>query len=241
MSFFRKLRNKCKYVLMGRREGTWEELEEYDEKKSFSELKDFIDSLVEEGYDYFYLKEVCNNKTRKVWVKSYAQKKRKEPLDIDKLLEIKEKYEKLKELFGGKEVDPYEVLTANIALVLSIRRFCNEFPELCGIAGGVGGGAGRVHDYFSLLREIIMLFSGGTGSLEVAEENARKFLSWLGIKIPQAPTKVRPEHIKRSTESREAVELANRIVSEALKEASNITVSECQVAGVCLEGGEGGE
>jgi hypothetical protein len=65
MSFFRKLRNKCKYVLMGRREGTWEELEEYDEKKSFSELKDFIDSLVEEGYDYFTLRRFATTRLGK--------------------------------------------------------------------------------------------------------------------------------------------------------------------------------
>jgi hypothetical protein len=109
------------------------------------------------------------------------------------------------------------------------------------MAGVAGGGASRVHEYLSLLKEIIWLFSGGTGNLDLAEENARKFLSWLGIKMPQASTKVRPEHIKRSTESKEAVELANKIVSEALKEATNITVSECQVAGVCMEGGEGGE
>jgi hypothetical protein len=184
---------------------------------------------------------VCGNKTRKVWVKSYAQKKRKESFDIDKLLEIKEKYEKLRELFGGKEVDPYEVLTTNIALVLSIRRFCNEFPELCGMTGVAGSGASRVHEYLSLLKEIVWLFSGGTGNLDLAEENARKFLSWLGIKIPQASTKVKSEYIKKSTESREAVEIANKIVSEALKEASNITVSECQVEGLCVEGGGSGE
>jgi len=220
-------RYKPPFKLMGKSlDEEWEELEEYGEKKLLSDIKNAINEYRKQGYYAFRLQD---SKGRVVWYKAYRRDMRT-GMSVDDILEMAKKYKALKEALSelsGERVDPYEVLASQVSMFTSIRKFCEQFPEICGrgvSSEGLKGG-------LEIVKWVIDVFGGG--SLERAEEALESM--FFGRK----EGRVSSGFIKRSiTEegARKMDEIASRAVDEALK----IVKSECEVAGTC-EGGEGGE
>jgi hypothetical protein len=218
---------KPPFKLMGKSlDGEWEELEEYEDKKSLSDVKDTIEEYRDQGYYAFRLQD---SKGRVVWYKSYKRDKRT-GMSVDDILEMAKKYRALKEALselGGEKVDPYEVLASQVSMFTTIRKFCEQFPEICGrgFSGeGLKGG-------LEIVKWIVDMLGGG--SLERAENVLE---SMLGFRREE---KVSSEFIKGSI-TEEGARKINEIASRAVDEALKTVKSECEVVGTC-EGGEGGE
>jgi len=220
-------RYKPPFRLMGKNlDGEWEELEEYEEKKSLSDVKDVVEEYRDQGYYAFRLQD---SKGRVVWYKAYRRDK-KTGMSVDDVLEMAKKYKALKEALSelsGERVDPFEVLASQVSMFTSIRKFCEQFPEIC--SRGTGGESLKAG--LEIVRWIINVFGGG--SLERAEEALESM--FLGRK----EGKVSSSFIKKSI-TEEGARKMDEIASKAVDEALKIVKSECEVAGTC-GGGEGGE
>ena len=218
---------KPPFKLMGKSlDGEWEELEEYEDKKSLSDVKDTIEEYRDQGYYAFRLQD---SKGRVVWYKSYKRDKRS-GMSVDDILEMAKKYKALKEALselGGERVDPYEVLASQVSMFTSIRKFCEQFPEICGrgFSGeGLKGG-------LEVVKWIVDMFGGG--NLERAESVLEGLFGF------KKEGRVSSSFIKGSI-TEEGAKKIDEIATKAVSEALEIVKSECEVAGTC-GGGEGGE
>jgi hypothetical protein len=226
-----RLFKRCEYLLKGRGpDGTWEELESFPKRPGREELYDYVNQYREEGYNAFALYEVCEDRTRKVWMRTYGKPKKGLGDSLDEIVQFKEKLDKLKELFGGN-VDPYAVLASSLSIMISMREFCSKFPEICGVPQSSASPGSAIQEYVNVIRSIVDLF--GSGKLEQADKAVREL---LGRYLGGGGAKVPAEAFIRD----EAVEEVNKIAQEAVKRATEIVKTECEVLHACKEGGGSG-
>lgn len=190
----------------------WEDVETYDRPVKLSEVKDYVEELLKDGYTRFRLED---SKGNKVWVKYYKSKERTEDEIADRFLSMMEKWatimEKMSQIAMPK-YDPSEVLASQVSMFLTIRNFCEKFPDICGV--------------------------GRTSAEDLIVQTLLSRLAPQQIPSVSAPTPTpapapRPVPLPRPTE--EGIRAVNEIVEKAIKEATEIWETECRALGVCRE------
>jgi hypothetical protein len=231
--------------------GAWEEVEEFQEPKKLSEIRDLVDELKEEGYTRFRLED---SRGEKVWVRYYKQLEqeviRKQASQVEQLQEMLEKYastlERILEfttkIRGDRHIDPHEILASNIAMIQTIQNLCKQSPWIC----GVNPNEGFDKDLLMLQMLMCMMTGGrmcfGFGvpqiPFQVPQYTAQQAPTPSPAPAPSpAPTpapKVNPEALMPPT--KEAVDVVNQAVTKALEDVSKVWVTECQVLETCKEG-----
>ena len=204
-------------------EDRWEEIEEFEKPVKISEIKDIIDELLEEGYTRFRLDD---SKGEKVWVryyKSHEKKKENEIDTIDRFAQLMDRMttviEKLSSLNKEKNtLDPNEILASNIAFLTTIKNFCENFPQLCGVKST------EDDIVINLLMQMI------TG---------RQLTQLQPQPIPQqtiqqtTQPKINPDLLMPPNE--ESIKIVNKAVEKAMEETAKIWETECKVIGTCQE------
>jgi hypothetical protein len=190
----------------------WEDVETYDRPVKLSEIKEYIEELIEDGYTRFRLED---SKGNKVWVKYYKSRERSEEEIADRFLSMMEKWatvmEKMSQIATPK-FDPNELLASQVSVFLTIRNFCERFPDICGVSKT------------SIEDTLVQVLLGRLVPQQVATPSTAPTTP-----VP-APGRVVPP---RPTE--EGIRAVNEIVEKAMKEATEIWETECRVLGVCRE------
>ena len=159
-------KKKTKFVLKARNRetGKWENIEEYDYKVNYSEVKDFLESLHEDGYDCFRLEETTE-KGRRVklhWTKCIKPKQKKEQSPFEILKQYKEMKKTLKELVQeefGEKPSIYEIIADWLAEEELKKKVLAKLREYglvgeSGKKGGLLGDIGEILEILTLLRSL---------------------------------------------------------------------------------------
>jgi hypothetical protein len=218
LNLLRRLRDK-KYVLKAKtKDGEWEDIQEFDRYVGVSEIRDIIDELREQGYYSFRLEEKTKERTKLLWVRTYSSPKKRLLSTLNELKETLELINTIKEAFTEK-VDTLSVIGSMASVLLSFRKICEQYPELCGIRRSE-------EDMFKTL--LNMIISSRIATPQIAPQVVPQA-------VPQASPAPAPRKIVLPEPSPEAVEKINKIVEEAVEEVSKSLVGECEVIGECLE------
>jgi len=214
LNLLRRLRDK-KYILRAKtKEGEWEDIQEFDRYVGVSEIRDIIDELREQGYYSFRLEEKTKERTKLLWVRTYSSPRKRLYSTLNELKETLELVNTIKEAFTEK-VDTLSVIGSMASVLLSFRKICEQYPELCGIRKSE-------EDMFKTLFN--MIISSRIATPQIAPQV-----------VPQTSPAPAPRKIVLPEPSPEAVEKINKIVEETVEEVSKSLVGECEVVGECLE------
>lgn len=198
----------------------WEDIDTYDTPVKFSEIKDQIEELLEEGYTRFRLED---SKSSKVWVKYYKSRERSEEDVADRFLSMMEKWSSIMEKMSQIAVpkyDPNELLASQVSMFLTIRNFCERFPSICGMSE-------RSDLLENILVQVLMSRLGYQPQptvQQVPQTVPQQVTQTPSVTVPAKPTE-------------EGVKVTNEIIEKALKEAAEMWETECKVLGVCKEEG----
>ena len=195
----------------------WEDIDTFNAPVRFSEIKDQIEELLEEGYTRFRLED---SKSNKVWVKYYKSRERSEEDVADRFLSMMEKWSSIMEKMSQiamPRYDPNELLASQVSMFLTIRNFCEKFPSICGMS--------EKSDMLENVLIQVLMSRLGHQPQPPAQQ------------VPQMPSAAALAAPARPTE--EGVKVTNEIIEKALKETAEIWETECKVLGVCRE--EGGD
>ena len=210
---------KTRFVLKARKDGTWEDIEEYDEKKSLADISDEVDDLKDEGYDYVRFEEVdqYGRKVKLHWAKKLKPPQKVINKTLEEMKQYTETLKAMKEALGIREQDPIESVAGIVSLMETFRKVCDAYPQLCGKEVGTG-------DKFldRLLQAILE--------------------SRLKVNIP--PPQPQPQLPQAQSTpqlpppSPEVIQKINNIVKESVDKATSLVTTECQALGTCLENEE---
>jgi len=224
MSFIYKLFRKkpSKYVLKARKEGVWEEINEYDRYVSMSEVSDILDELKEDGYDYVRL-DLINEEGKIIktaWSKKWKPRGKFVQKAISEIKEYVEFIKAFKEALKTEENDPFAIMASAVSFLETFRKVCDNYPVLCGKEK-----MGEDKLIESLLMRIIEARLGMPMASNPASNPA-----------PPPAFSPAPTSIPNIPIAPEIAEKFNKIVEESMKKASELITTECQVIGKCEEG-----
>ena len=218
--FFRKKPHK--YVLKARKDGVWEEINEYDRYVSMSEVSDILDELKEDGYDYVRL-DLINEEGKIIktaWSKKWKPRGKFVQKAISEIKEYVEFIKAFKEALKTEEADPFAVMASAVSFLETFRKICDNYPILCGREK-----VGEDKLIESLLMKIIEARLGMPIASNPAPNPASApMTNPASASIPNIPV------------SPEIAEKFNQIVEESMRKASELITTECQVIGKCEEG-----
>ncbi|MEB3788307.1 MAG: hypothetical protein GSR72_00245 [Desulfurococcales archaeon] len=209
---------KPKYKVLGRINGTWEELGYLEEKPSIAVIRSYFPDIDEE----YEAVRVVDNKGRTIYHYIFKKKKKNkgDKNIIESLKELKELKEALREL-EGDQLDPLSGMAFTFSTIVSIINFFNKYPALKTlVCGGSGGGASDLEEFI----RIITALRGMIPQMPQHQHNT------------QVSQDLRQPHI---TPTPEALELAKKVIEDSIEEVSdNVIKKPCEVLEECVGGDE---
>ena len=226
-------------VLKGRLDGEWYELEEFDEPKKLSDIREIVDGYIEDGYDYFIFEcfDKRGRKVKRLWSKKV--RKREEEGWLVKVVKQLERYnearEKLKELLGIREKG-LEDLLAEVTYYENLKRLIVEkFAPILGVNPSGGGALKELKEFvefIQLLRQMgINLGFAKRGTPAVPVQAPAATVATVAHN-PQEGLAKQPTQIPKEVE-----EEAERIVKQLEEETSRELESKLCPRRLLEEGG----
>ena len=244
---------KTKFVLKARKDGKWEDLGEFETKVSLLDVRDVIDSALDDGYDAFRLEEVTEDgkRVRIAWTKYYKSKRNSKEDD-----EIKDTVKSVVKSSVDTVASVLSTAVSSLATtfvdaIKKMKEMEVEKPDIATI----------IAEYLyaeELLRKLAQRYAQSSGSHEDEFERVMRFLMLLNpnmakqlpitspVTNPESPPPPPPPpltpppsntnvSVNELTEIRKkAEELAKSIVEEARSNVAN-EIAPCKALGECLE------